>query len=68
MRRPKSEPVTPTSLRLPNELKRRLQKVAKERMQPLTWLMIFALDEWEKAYVKKQDWDKRERELQRINR
>lgn len=68
MRPAKFETVIPTSIRIPSDLKRRLKKIAVERRQPVSLLMVHILEEWEREYVKKQEWEKRERELARLNR
>lgn len=68
MRPSKFEPVIPTSIRIPKELKRRLKVIADLRRQPVSLLMVYILEEWEREYEKKQEWEKRERELARLNR
>jgi predicted transcriptional regulator len=65
--RPRANKI-PTSIRLPADLKKKLQAIADERRQPVSLMIVWIVEQWAKEYVAKQDWEKRERELARINR
>lgn len=45
-----------------------MKAIADLRRQPVSLLMVYILEEWEREYEKKQEWETRERELARINR
>lgn len=43
------QPEYPTSIRLPADLKRRLQQLAKQKRQPLSSLIVYVMEQYAKA-------------------